>query len=580
MFQPTTQPQVSFQVNMENPASHYFNVTMEIKNSSDEETELSMPVWTPGSYLVREFSKNIDQLTAKDENGNLLPLKKSEKNTWIVKNAKSNMIISYQYYAFEESVRTSFLDDNHASIIPASLFLYLPKYDVPVKITFHPFKDWKQISTALEIADNNKWIRTAQNRDQLFDSPIEIGNHTIETFTAEGVQHEIAMVGIGNFDLKKIKEDFIKIIHEEVKMFGEHPSPHYTVIIQNTQNGGGGLEHKNSTSLMVKRFSYESENTYRNFLELFSHEYFHLWNVKRLRPIELGPFDYTTENYTRSIWIAEGFTEYYDDLMLRRAGILNNREYLNFVEGNLTSIDNRPGSGVQSVADASFDAWIKYYRPNENSQNSQSDYYNKGASLGLILDLLILHNSNGKYRLDDVMRFMYDEYAIKLGRGYTEEEMKAGFEKFAAQNLDEFYKNFVYGTEKINYQQYFEYVGLILNDINSGIKEPDAGITVSASNIITQIRKGEVGEQAGLNVNDEIIAINGIRFSNNLSLFLTSKKKGDELSILVNRGGIMRTFTLKIGYNTKVNYHLILNPDATVQQKELYKKWISSESFN
>ncbi|MFN0276559.1 MAG: M61 family metallopeptidase [Chitinophagales bacterium] len=572
-------PKLTYHVRMENPSTHYLNIEMQVENVTDDVIQIKTAVWTPGSYLIREYSKNIDAVVAKGKNGNSLPVKKIDKNTWEVTCSKKDFSVFYDTYSFEESVRTSYVDDKHASIIPASAFMYLAKYDVASVIHFHPFKGWEQISTSLEMVNGNKWIRSAPSKDILFDSPVEIGNHTVITFNAAGVEHELAMYGEGNYNLEKIKNDCIKIIEEQTAMWGENPCKRYVIIVQNSHKGGGGLEHLNSTSLITQRFNYEPESSYRGFISLFSHEYFHLWNVKRLRPAPLGPFNYDAENYTTSLWIAEGFTAYYDDLFVRRAGLMPVSDYLTIVESNINSTRNRPGDNVQSVADASFDAWIKYYRSNENSTNAQVDYYTKGATLANTLDLEILHRSKGKHSLDDVLRFMYDEYYKKQNRAFTEAEMKAAIEKFTGTDMTWFYNDHVYGTKDIDYKTFFAYAGLNCSDVNEGNKEIDLGATINASNTISAVRRNSSAEKEGLNVNDEILAINNFRFSNNLNTFTAGKNEGDTIEITVSRNGMLQTFTVVLEYNKKTNYQLTINNDATPEQKEIYKKWLKTEEF-
>lgn len=574
------QATITYHVRMEQPATHYYNMQMDIANVMRDTVEVKMAVWTPGSYLVREYAKNIDAVKATDNAGNALQIKKKDKNTWIVLSNKKDFSVAYNVYAYEESVRTPFLDDRHATIIPAGVFLYAPHYDVPLTIHYYPATGWKKISTSLDMVNGDAWTRTAPNLDILFDSPVEIGNHLTANFTASGVEHEIAMYGEGNYDIEKLKTDFAKIVTAEEQIFGEHPCKKYVVFIQNSNSAGGGLEHLNSTTLFTRRFNYQPESNYRGFLGLFSHEYFHLWNVKRLRPAALGPFNYDTENYTTSLWIAEGFTAYYDDLVLRRAGLMNVSDYITVAEGNMNTVSNRGGDSIQPVADASFDAWIKYYRSNENSNNTQVDYYTKGAALAMALDLQILHSSKGKYRLDDVMKYMYNEYYKKLQRGYTEDEMKAAIEKFAGENMDAFYTDHVYGTKSLDYAKYFAYAGLQVTDVNTGNSEIDLGATISATNTITQLRRNSSAERAGLNVNDEIIAVDNYRFTNNLSTLLLGKKAGDTITVTVSRNGLIRNYPLILEYNKKVNYQLTINADATPEQKEVYKKWLSTDSFN
>lgn len=536
---------------------------------------LQLPVWTPGSYLIREYAKNINYVKAFGNEGNQLQIEKSDKNTWIIANAGNNLIIQYEVYAFEESVRTCWLDDAHASIIPAALFLLPEQVDAPIAIHFKPHASFSKIATSLNQIGNNKWERIAESKDELYDSPIEIGNHSETSFIASGVQHQLAIYGAGNYNEQQIIDDLIRVIDTEVKIFNHHPCKSYLFILLNSNTLRGGLEHLHSTSLIFKRFNYSPRANYLEFISLAAHEYFHLWNVKRLRPVALGPFNYYSENYTTSLWIAEGFTSYYDDLIVYRAGISTEREYLNVVEKNINDAENAPGKHVQSVAAASFDAWIKYYRQNENSNNSQVNYYVRGALLTMLLDILIIHNSSGQYCLDEVMREAYQTFYLQNNRGYTEAEFKSILEKYAGENLDNFYSNHVFGTVQPDLNAYFEKVGLELIDSNSGKIETDFGITINDRNIITTIRQSSAGEKSGLNVNDELIAINNFRYQSGLlTTFYESAKIGDKVSITVNRNGIIVQFDVVYQLSDKVNYTLNPINAATDKQRNNYAKWL------
>ncbi len=569
------QPKIGYHVRMDNPAAHFFQMEIHVSNLHEEQVELSLPVWTPGSYLIREYSKNIDAVTAQTINGDHLQVNKIAKNKWLVNSSKNDFIVQYHVYAFEESVRTCWLDDDHASIIPAGLFLYLEKYDLPVTIQFYPPGNWQAISTALESIEGNKWKRSAPNRDTLFDSPVEIGNHEIYSFHAAGVTHELAIYGAGNYSVEKILRDMSKIVAEEVKIFKQHPCKNYLFILLNSNSMRGGLEHLHSTSLIFKRFNYEPESNYTEFISLVAHEYFHLWNVKRLRPFALGPFDYSNENYTTSLWIAEGFTSYYDDLIIRRCNLISERSYLDIVEKNINDALNPPGDAIHPVADASLDAWIKYYRQNENSPNTQVNYYVKGGVLALLLDLIIIKNSDCKNCLDDVMAEAYDLFYLKRNQGYKEDEFKLIIEKYAKEDLGWFYTDHVYGTKRVELKKYFELFGVDLQDLNENEIEPDLGIVINEKNIISQIRKNSAGEKSGLNVNDEILAINDFRYSQNfLQTITVGKKAGDQLKLTVSRNGIIKVITVTIQITDKANFKLTLNQHATEAQKKLFGKWI------
>ncbi|MFI5172356.1 MAG: M61 family metallopeptidase [Chitinophagales bacterium] len=574
-----------YNVRMPEPHTHYFEIELLFEND-DEFTAFEMNVWTPGSYMVREYSKNVDSLFAFDQQNKKLEIIKESKNTWQVHNNKKPIIIKYKVYAFEETVRTCFLDEDHAAIIPAGLFIYPSAYNGSATIEFHPYQGWNNISTSLPMAGSDKWIREAPNRDILIDSPIEIGNHISLTFEVAGVEHELAVYGDGNYDLEKIKADIIKIIGEEVKIFGHHPCiddafayKKYVFILHNSNAGRGGLEHLNSTSLLFKRLNYIPENNYVEFISLVSHEYFHLWNVKRLRPASLGPFNYNGENYTTSLWIAEGFTNYYDDLILRRAGIISEKDYISIAEKNINEIENAPGNNIHPVAEASFDAWIKYYRQNENSNNAQVNYYTKGGILAMLLDILIIHNSNGRSSLDDVMQEAYQLFYRELNRGYTEKEFKSILEKYSNTDLTDFYTDHVFGTKPVNYKIYFGLIGLQIENSQTGTPEVDMGLIVNDKHVITQIRKLSAGESGKLNVNDEILAINGFRFTPTLlSTLTTSKQPGEVFNFIVNRNGLIRELAARLQITHKVNYKISVLETATDIHKGYYKKWLSIET--
>jgi len=383
------------------------------------------------------------------------------------------------------------------------------------------------------------------------------------------------MVGGGNYDKEKLKIDMAKIVAQETAIFGENPNSHYVFIIHNYLNGGGGLEHHNSTVLGATRMAYEDEKSYKGFLSLVAHEYFHLWNVKRLRPVALGPFDYDNENYTTNLWIAEGFTAYYDNLIVQRSGIYSTAEFLGFLMGDLKLVYNQPGNKIQSLSDASFDAWIKSYRPNENTYNTTISYYNKGSLIASMLDLSIINHSKGSKSLDDALRFAYVEYYQKKGRGYTDAEFKAIFEQFSGENLDQFYKDYINGTTTLDFQKYLNYAGLKLTEEVQGNGRADLGITFNKdkNTVIKSINRGSAAWNDGLNVNDEILAINGERASDVLS-YISNFKSGDRLDFLINRDGMLQTIkvTLKNSQSKTFSIQKLDNP--TAEQKTVFDKWL------
>ncbi len=566
---------VKYKISFPEAQAHYVNVEMELSGFKEKELKLQLPVWTPGSYLIREFARHVESVKATDGTTNL-NIGKINKNTWLVQNNPNGSIkISYQVYAFELTVRTSFIDDSHAAIMPSNIFFYVDGYmNLKSELMIEPRANWKKISCGLPKIKGNPWHLQAENYDVLADSPIEIGNQDIIEFEAQGIKHSVAMVGPGSYDAEKIKKDFIKIIDESSSIFGTNPVKDYTFIIHNVNSGGGGLEHLNSTSLLVQRNAYSNENTYNSFLSLVAHEYFHLWNVKRLRPIVLGPFDYNQENYTKMLWVSEGFTAYYDNWIVRRAGFFTPEKYLDLLANDISNQTNLPGDKVQPLSESSFDAWIKYYRRNENSNNSQVSYYDKGSLAALLINLMIIEHSKAQQNLDDLMSYLYKEYYEKKNIGFTDLQFKQAAEKFTGRNLDKFYAEYIDGTASINYENYLLICGLKLSNLNAGKTDAYLGINTSAQNgkvIITSVNKNGPAYTTGLNVNDEIIAINNYRVDD-LTKAMVGRKVGDKLSVLINRDGILKTIDVSLINNPNVKYKIEKIEKMSAEQEAAYKK--------
>ena len=569
---------INFEISFTEPQAHYVDVQMTIDNISTKSVTIKMPVWAPGSYLVREFSKNVESLQVADSKGKPLSFEKTAKNSWKINSLNTKkIVVNYRVYAFEVSVRTSFVDADQAFLSPPDVFMYVDgqlAQSATVKIL--PRQGWGKISTALTNLTNQSHTFYAANFDQLFDSPIEVGNQDVFYFDAAGVKHEVAMVKGGNYDAEKLKVDMAKIVEAETAIFGENPNKRYVFIIHNYASGGGGLEHESSTVLGAKRTGYTDEATYKDFLSLVAHEYFHLWNVKRLRPKALGPFDYDKENYTTNLWVAEGFTAYYENLICKRTGIITEEDYLTELAKNINTIANQPGNKVQSVSDASFNAWIKYYRPNENSSNSSVSYYNKGALVASVIDLAIIQNSQGKYSLDDAMKFAYGEYYKKLKRGYTDAEFRIVLEKFAGKPLKFIYDNYINGTADIDFSTYLGFAGLKVVDTNVGVNTAYLGANTALINdrlIIRSVARNSAAYLSGLNVNDIILSIDGTK-PDNLSKFIAEKKPADILKFVVDRDGIEKTIDVKLKANPNKNFVIHKMEEMTDLQKIILNKWL------
>ncbi len=577
----STQPTISYELSMDQPHTHYFDVKMSISGVDKDSLVVKMPVWTPGSYLVREFAKNIDYFQVEDDAGNPIPFEKVRKNSWHIKNEGKTVHVKYNVYSFEHSVRTSWLDSDHGYINGASVFMFVDgMLDVPSTINIKPHPSFKMITTPLKPTGNDQWTLHCPDYDTLVDSPIEIGTHELIKFEAGGIPHRFAIVGEANFDTDQMIADTKKIIEAQVEMFGDHPCEDYTFILHNTPSSYGGLEHLNSTCLIYPQWDYKPFDKYVRYLGLVSHEYFHLWNVKRIRPHALGPFDYDRENYTNLLWMAEGLTSYYDDLILLRAGIIDQDDYFKIIQRNINRVENTPGKDVQSLSDASFDAWIKYYRKNENTDNVCISYYSKGAHVGQLLDLAIRHHTKNERNLDYVLVQIYNEYYKKKDVGVTEKEYAQVIQDITGKTMDEFLEKYVYGTEPLDYNKYFAYAGLRLVNQNEKGKGLFFGVTSSTKDgkhIVQKVTAHSPAYEYGINVNDEIIAINGYRVEASLSKYLQASKPGDTVEVMLNRKGKIRTIPVVLDKNRNFDYKIEKVENPTALQKKIYEDWIGEK---
>ena len=570
---------ISYTLKMPRPQNHYFQVEMQVTQIKQKTATVKLPVWAPGSYLVREFSRHLNQVKAYSLQGTALPVIKKTKNAWEIDlKGQTAFVVKYEVYAFELSVRTSFLDETHGFVSGPSMFMYLDGHkETGGELLVQPHASFKRISTGLslksEVKQGNNQTFTFDNYDQLVDCPIEIGNQYEFEFEAVGVKHTVAMYGEGNFDPERLKEDMAKIVEEETKVVGVNPNKRYVFIVHNVVGGDGGLEHCNSTVLSVDRWTYDGSN-YINFLNLVAHEYFHLWNVKRIRPIELGPFNYDQEVYTNYLWVMEGFTSYYDELILRRCGFYAQEEMLKKIQIAVNYVESSVGARVQPVAHASFDAWIKAYRPNENSSNTTMTYYSRGLIIAAVLDAMIIKQSNGKECLDHLMKDLYETYYVGKNRGFTDAEFKACLVKHTGQDMAEFFLKYIDGTEVIPYSMYFLPLGVEVSDVG-GVK-PVFGANVSEEGgkvIIKSIRSNSSAEDAGLSVNDEIIACMNYRVDKPmLDALMNGAAVGDEFELTISRDQLMRKVIVKITGQKRSTF--IFTNRHTDESLPLFNYWL------
>jgi predicted metalloprotease with PDZ domain len=566
-----------YEVTMNDPASHYFDVkmTVDLKNKlfGNEYIEVKMPVWTPGSYLVREFARNVEGLSAASGKTSL-ETRKTSKNTWRIQTQGSKTItVNYRVYANELSVRTSHLDASHGYINGASVFMYVPQLmKETFSVNINPHESFKKISVALPEISKNTF--KADNYDLLVDSFFEIGNQDILTFEYEGIKHTIANYSIVplNYDPKVVVDAYKKVVKAAHDVIGGvHPCKNYLFVVHHLPNIGGGLEHLNGTTCQTSPDIYQNEDKFTGFLGLVAHEYFHLWNVKRLRPVALGPFDYENENYTNMLWVAEGFTAYYQEDILRRAGIIEVPKYISTLLYDINSTENAPGNKVQSVAESSWDAWIKYYRPNENSNNSTISYYNRGSVMAGVLNAMIIDKTAGEKSMDDVLRMMYQDFYLKRDIGFTDNEFREACEAVSGLDLKTFFTDHIFNTKTIDFVGIYSKIGLEAFLDNSYSKKPSLGANIRG-NMVSRVDLGGSFLKAGLNSGDMIIKVNGVAFAAGDDL-LAGKSNGDVLKIEAIRYGKQMSFEVKLLPNPTVALVLKAKTDLSGVEARKFNKF-------
>ncbi len=556
--------------------THLFEVELIVSNWGGELLDIKMPVWTPGSYLVREYVKQLQNFAVINSEGKKLIATKIAKNHWQIQTDNSAEIkISYRMFANELTVRTNHLDATHGYFNPAALCFYIPEYEhCPIEISIvPPHPDW-QITTPLPETSHQTFL--ASDFDTLVDSPFEIGTQQIYDFTVLDKPHQLVVWGQGNFDPQIAIADIQKIVEVESKIFGGLPYEKYIFLLHLSPGGGGGLEHKNCCSLLYPRFSFQGAEKHNRFMQLVAHEFFHLWNIKRIRPAALEKFDYEGENYTPSLWFSEGTTSYYDLIIPRRAGIYDDKEFLTELSKEITRFMTTPGRLVQPLSESSFDAWIKLYRPDANSSNSQMSYYLKGEMVTLLLDLLIRDRTQGAKSFDDVLVAMWEQFG-KAEIGFTETQLKNIIESIANQDLTEFYDRYIHGVEELPFNKYLNPFGIELQPVEANT--PYLGINVKSEHgreVIKSVASNSPAQLAGIDAGDELLAIDGFKVSaEKLNDRLKLDRVGQQINVTIFHADRLMTLPVILSAPQPQKYHLqsLEHPDDL--QRQLFKGWVN-----
>lgn len=572
-------PTVHYQLEMSRPSTHLFEVEMTVDNipSSDRQMEFVMPVWRSGRYVVFDFSGGVQEFSAADRNNKPLPWVKIDKTTWRVETKGSRAIkVTYKVFANEFNMRTRGLNDEHAFLDPASAFLYVEKLKtLPLTLTVVPFDGW-HVTTGLDAVAGSKTKFSAPNFEYLSDCPIEVGNQKDFEFEVEGKKHVLMMYGDGNWDEKTIIPDISELIKANKKFWGELPYDRYVFMFHVTPSAGGGTEHINSSVMGTRPFGFKNPDSYRGFLGLVAHEFFHTWNVKQLRPAGVHPYDYSRENYVRELWIAEGTTDYYAPVVLARTGFLSAQNYFSRLASTIRGDRVRPGNALQSPVESSFDAWVKYWKNTRQSYNSESDYYDRGANVSLVLDMEIRRQSKNKHSLDEVMKTMFQRYRLK-DKGYTVEDFQRVAEEYAGTNLEKFFSDYVFGTAPLPWEESLASAGLVVSPKDSVLK-PWLGIQTNDAGEKTWVTRSIAGSpayEAGVDLDDEVLALDGTRVrSRDLQARIADMSAGAKVTLTVFRDDKIRQFEITLKNQTIPEYKVEKTKTPTDLQKAIFQDWL------
>ncbi len=577
-----------------NPAAHLFEVSCVIESPARRGQRLALPAWIPGSYLIRDFARHIVAIRAECA-GEPVRLDKIDKHTWQTAPLKHGaaLTVSCEVYAWDLSVRGAHLDETHAFFNGTSVFLrVLGQEDAPCRVDIQPpagsaYKDWR-VATAMLPAygephcaqDLGFGLYGASNYDELIDHPVEMGRFSLARFDACGVPHVIAISGRHDCDMERLTADLQRVCEWQIRFFGEPaPMPHYCFLVTAVGEGYGGLEHRASTALLCSRNDLPHRGmqrvteAYRTLLGLCSHEYFHTWNVKRIKPAAFTPYDLDSENYTTLLWAFEGITSYYDDLALLRSGVVELKDWLELTAKTLSNVQRTPGRQRQTLAESSFDAWHKFYRPDENTPNAVVSYYAKGALVALALDLTLRARSRGLTSLDAVMRALWQRYG-QTGCGVGEDDIRLLAEELSGVNLRRFFAESVHGTGDLPLAELLARFGIKLewetaNLPSLGVKTADEGKELRLSTVFA----GSGAQTAGLAAGDILLAIDGLRVTPaTIDKQLGRHQPGDTIEVHAFRRDELMHFTVRLDPPPRDTARLT----AAARGKDARREWLGA----
>ena len=589
---------IVYRVSMPEPASHEYEIQMDVPALGRTAVELVFPAWAPGSYLVRDFARHVYRLSVTDARGRTLPVERLEKARWRVEAGGRPFRVRYRVFAFEQSVRTSFLDDSHAYWNGTSLFFFVDgelARPCRVAVVPPPRSNW-HVDTPLHPVRGAHLTYAAADFDELVDSPFEVGTHTRRRFRVGEVPFELALYGRTNADAGRLVDVLRRVVMTTGKIFGGFPFDRYLFIVHALPVGSGGLEHRASVTMDITGLSFEDEAGYHKFADLAAHELFHAWNVKRLRDATLGPFDYTRENYTRLLWLHEGFTDYLANVIVLRAGVMRERNFWKWIADDWPKYAGRPGRNETPLSELSFEAWIKLYKPAENHVNRAVSYYEKGLWVGMALDLTLRLRTGGRRGLPELFRVLWED--LDGGALYVSEAaVRAAARKLvgalagsgAARELDAFFDRYVAGTDELplpalwrraglGVREQAEWQGDDVDAVRAARARAWTGLALhEGRTTVRNVVPDSPAWRAGLTFNDELVAVDGARVTPaTFAKRVADRRPGEEAVITYFRRDELASATLTLVESPERK--LVLAPDDKARglAKAVREGWLGT----
>jgi len=535
-----------------------------------------MPVWTPGYYRVMDYAKYVTNFQVRDGDGRALPWEMVTKNTWRVVTANAPVVtLDYDAASTTSFPAANFVGDNRAYITPPGLYVHVAgMLQQHSTVTFKLPAGWTHVSTGLDPVSGSPLTFTAPDFDTLYDAPTLLGNQEVLRFDVQNIPHWVVIENVpAGVDRPKMLSDLKRLVETSARLIGDLPYKKYTFLMMGT--GNGGIEHTNSASIQFNGNSLLSPDGYQRWLSYVAHEYFHHYNVKRIRPLALGPFDYDRENLTTMLWVSEGLSVYYQDIVMVRAGLTTPAQYLEKMQGTIARVENATGHRYQSATEASLSAWGGSGIGGD--RNTSVSYYDKGPILGLLLDLKIRHESRNQKSLDDVMRVLYREYYQEKKRGFTDAEFRQECEMAAGGSLSETFE-YVSTTKDIAYPKYFAYAGLEIDMTPKEGKGAYLGVnthTQESRLFVAGVSAGSPAERAGLRADDEVVDLEGVKATVKvLNDLLLAKKPGDKVKARVSRNGASQDLEAELGTNPQRTFRIQAASNQTPSQSAILKDWL------